>query len=291
MNNRKYLEDCLDSLYGVDIHFTFDVVLVDNGSTDGTLEMVRARFPQVLMIENGANVGLSRATNQGIKATSGRYVLLLNDDTLVNGPSLDALVGALESDPKVGAAGGKLLNGDGSLQSGYSRFSTLREEFLIATALGGVLWEAYPYGNDAEEPLDVDWLGSACLLLRRSALDQTGLLDEEYFIYGDEADLQYRLRKSGWRVSYVPACTTIHFGGRSLDRWRRRKMVYRGKMLFYRKNYGAGKTAVLRFMFAVLSLAKMVVWGTAFLVPAWRTRAKRELASNADVIKVCWKLA
>jgi GT2 family glycosyltransferase len=290
MNNRKYLRDCLASLYGAGLRAAFDVVVVDNGSTDGTQDMLREGYPLVQLIENHRNVGLSRASNMGIQATDGRYVLLLNDDTLVNRESLDSLVQFLDKHPECAVAGGRLLNADGSLQAGFANFSTLREEFLIATALGQVFWKGYPYCNDASEPREVDWLGSACLLLRRSALESTGLLDEEFFIYGDEADLQYRLKSAGWQVYFLPYVHTIHFGGRSLDRWRRRKMVYRGKLLFYRKNYGKLRTALLRALFAVLTLGKLAVWALAFTNPKWRLRASRELRSNVEVLALCAKL-
>ena len=135
------------------------------------------------------------------------------------------------------------------------------------------------------------WLSSACLMVRRAALNQVGLLDEEYFIYGDEADLQYRLQQAGWKVYYLPYATTIHYGGRSMDRWRRRKMVYRGKMMFYQKNYGPTKTAALRAMLASLSVVKMVPWGVAYVAPTWRERAQKELQSNLDVVKLCVSLS
>ncbi len=128
---------------------------------------------------------------------------------------------------------------------------TLAEEFLIATRLGEMLWEGYPSHRTGEAARKVDWLSSACLLLRRTALTQVGLLDEQYFIYGDETDLQYRLIKGGWSVYYLPHATTIHFGGRSMDRWRRRRMVYRGKMLFFKKNYDPLRHYALRAMLGI----------------------------------------
>jgi GT2 family glycosyltransferase len=290
-NNKAYLEPCIESLYGAGLRSSFDVVVTDNGSTDGGQAMLRQKFPQVQLIQNDHNVGLSRASNQGIAATHGRYVLLLNDDTLVNAASLDAMVEFLDSHPEVGAVGGRLLNADGSFQAGYANFSTLREEFLIATHLGEIIWDGYPSHEDDSQVRPVGWLSSACLLLRRKALDQVGLLDEEYFIYGDEADLQYRLQQAGWQVYYLPQAHTTHFGGRSMNRWRRRRMVYRGKMLFYRKNYGPVQTGLLRLMFGGLSLVKMLPWGAAFALPRWRERAQKELRSNMDVVKLCWKLA
>jgi N-acetylglucosaminyl-diphospho-decaprenol L-rhamnosyltransferase len=289
-NNKDYLEPCLYSLYEGGLRSHFDIVVVDNGSTDGSQAMLREKFPDVQLIQNDHNVGLGRASNQGIEATNGRHILLLNNDTLVNGPSLDAMVEFLDSHPEAGAVGGRLLNPDGSFQAGYANFSTLSEEFLIATRIGELLWPGYPSHIDVQREKSVGWLSSACLLVRRAALDQVGLLDEEYFIYGDEADLQYRLKQAGWQVCYLPTVTTIHYGGRSLDRWRRRKMVYRGKMLFYEKNYGPFRTGVLRILFGGLSMAKLLGWGTVVIAPRWRERAKKELRSNLDVVRLCWDL-
>ena len=289
-NNKNYLEPCLDSLYDGNMRSRFDVVVVDNGSTDGSQDMLKDRFPEVKIIQNDHNTGLGRASNQGIEATQGRYVLLLNNDTLVDGPSLDAMVEFMDENSKAGAVGGRLINPDGSFQAADSKFPSLSEEFLIATRLGTLFWPNFPDRTFATEVKPADWLGSACLLLRREALNKIGLLDEQYFIYGDEADLQYRLKKAGWKVYYLPNVITVHYGGRSMDRWRRRKMVYRGKMLFFRKNYGPFRTALLRIMLASLSLAKIVVWGGAYILPGKRDLSKKELRSNTDVLKLCWHL-
>lgn len=289
-NNWSYLDPCLQSLYDARLRCTFDVVVVDNGSTDGSQQMLREKYPAVKIVENGHNVGLSKASNQGIQATAGKYVLLLNNDTLVNQAALDGMVDYLDGHPEAGAVGGKLLNEDGSFQGGYAKFSTLREEFLIATGLGDRFLPGYPSHYDADHPLAVGWLSSACLLIRRAALDQVGLLDESYFIYGDEADLQFRLKRAGWQVIYLPQATTIHFGGRSMNRWKRRKMVYRGKMLFYMKNYGLWRALVLRVMFGAMSVLKAIVWSPIYLIPRWRERAGKELRSNWDVLRLSLKV-
>jgi GT2 family glycosyltransferase len=290
-NNKDYLEPCLHSLYNGGLRSRFDVVVVDNGSTDGSQAMLLEKFPQVRIIQNPGNVGLAKASNQGIVATTGRYVLLLNNDTLVNGSSLDAMVEFLDLNPDAGAVGGRLLNPDGSFQAGSADFSSLLEELLIATRLGELFWAGYPSHGDDNHVKAVGWLSSACLLIRRAALDQVGLLDDANFIYGDEADLQYRLKQAGWLAYYLPTANTIHYGGRSMDRWRRRKMVYRGKMLFYKKNYGPLQTASLRILFGGLSLAKLVAWQLASLSPRWQAQAQKELQSNLDIIKLCWKLS
>lgn len=289
-NNKEYLEPCVRSLFAGGLRNRFDVVVVDNGSTDGSQAMLRQMFPEVGLIQNDHNAGLSRASNQGIEATSGRYVLLLNNDTLVNGASLDALVEFLDATPDAGAVGGRLVNSDRTFQATYADFSTLRQELLIATGIGQLVRPGYPSHYDVDGCRAVAWISSACLLLRRAALMQVGLLDEEYFIYGDEADLQYRLQLAGWKVYYLPSVTTIHYGGRSLDRWRRRKMVYRGKLLFYRKHYGWRRTAALRLMFSVVSAAKILWWCVALVAPGRRERALREIRSSLEVMRVCWNL-
>lgn len=289
-NNKTYLEPCLESLYAAGLKYPFDVVVTDNGSTDGSQAMLAEKFPQVQLIQNDHNVGLGKASNQGILATQGRYVLLLNNDTIVNGPSIEALVDFMEAHPEAGAVGGTLLNPDGSFQSGYGSFSTLWEEFLIATRLSDRVAEGYPLHGRSNQIERVGWMSSACLLVRRSALDQVGLLDESYFIYGDEVDLQYRLHRAGWEVYFIPNSTTIHYGGRSLDRWRRRKMVYRGKMLFYQKHYGFLQTFLLRLMLAGLSLGKLAFWALNYLPASRRDQARKELHSNLDVIRLCFAL-
>src|SRR5512134_2425850 len=119
-NNKDFLDDCLRSLYEGNLKCSYDVLVVDNGSKDGSQQMLAEKYPQVKLIQNEGNVGLGKASNQGIQATNGRYVLLLNNDTIVNGPALDMLVEFLDAHPEAGAVAGKLLNPDGSFQSGYA---------------------------------------------------------------------------------------------------------------------------------------------------------------------------
>jgi GT2 family glycosyltransferase len=289
-NNKDYLDPCLKSLYDAGLENSFDVIVVDNGSTDGSQEMLREKYPDVKIIQNDHNVGLGKASNQGIEATTGEFILLLNNDTIVNKHALDSLANFMREHPDAGAVGGKLLNPDGSFQSGYGDFSTLWEEFLIAIRLGELSKPGYPLHGDSDTVCEVGWMSSANLLVRRKTLDDIGMLDESYFIYGDETDLQYRMHQAGWKVYYIPDATTIHYGGRSMNRWKRRRMVYRGKMLFYKKNYGAFRTTILRVMLFVLSFFKLLIWAAVWLIPSKRERAQLELNSNLDVLKLCLKL-
>lgn len=290
-NNKAYLDPCLKSLYDTGMRNSFDVIVVDNGSTDGSQQMLAEKYPEVKIIQNDSNLGLGKASNQGIEATHGKYVLLLNNDTIVNGAAFDAMVDFFEEHPRVGAVGGKILNPDGTTQSCYNYFSTVGEEFLIATRLGEKFRPGYPSVMNGNQIKSVDWMTSACLMVRRATLDEVGLLDENYFIYGDEVDLQYRIKKAGWDIYYLPEATTIHYGGRSMTRWPRRKLVYRGKMLFYKNHYGAWKTVTLRVMLAIVSFFKMLYWGILYLLPKQRELAQKEMRSNMDVIGLCFSLA
>ena len=289
-NNRDYLDPCLQSLYDSNLDSSFEVVVVDNGSTDGSQQMLRDKYPDVKIIQNEGNVGLGKASNQGIKSSDGEFILLFNNDTIVNKHALDSIVNVMREKPDAGAVGLKLLNGDGSFQSGYGNFSTLWEEFLIAIQVGERIWPGYPLQGDSKTIQQVGWMSSACLLVRRETLNQIGLLNEHYFIYGDETDLQYRMKKAGWKAYYIPDASIIHFGGRSMNRWKRRRMVYRGKMLFYKNNYGSFRTIILRFMLGILTSIKLLFWALIWILPNFRERAKLELDSNLDVIKLCIKL-
>jgi N-acetylglucosaminyl-diphospho-decaprenol L-rhamnosyltransferase len=286
-NNWKFLDPCLVSLYGAELVSKFDVVIVDNGSTDGTQAALHSRYPQIQLIQNDYNVGLSHATNQGIQATSGRYVLFFNDDTIVNSNGFDRFVEFLNTHPEAGAVGGKLIFPDGSFQSSYYKFPTLLSEFISATRLYFLTNPQHPSEPDVQHVTEADWITSACLMVRRAALDDVGLLDEIYFIYGDETDLQYRLKKKGWKVFYLPDVVTIHYGGKSLNRWKRRKLVYRGKIIFFDKNYGKFPAFILRFVFGMLSLFKLIPWGVYFILPFGRDVARKEISSNFEVLRLC----
>jgi len=241
----------------------------------------------VKIIQNDHNLGLGKASNQGIEATNGRYILLLNNDTIVNGPSFEAMVHFMEQHPRVAAVGGCVLNPDGSIQSCYNNFSSLGEEFLIATRIGEIIRPGYPAVTVADDIKSVDWITSACLMLRREALDQVGLLDESYFIYGDEEDLQLRLKKAGWEIYYLPEASIIHYGGRSMNRWSRRKLVYRGKILFFQKALWGIPYLDPPFHAGGIKLIENYPLGVCTILPKQRERSIKEIKSNLDVVGVC----
>jgi N-acetylglucosaminyl-diphospho-decaprenol L-rhamnosyltransferase len=291
-NNRDYLKQCLESIEAAQLPLAYEIVVADNGSTDGSQRMLAQRFPYVKLVQNEGNVGVARGNNQCIEHSTGRHIYILNNDTLVNSDSILAMVRFLEEHPTAGAVGGNLLNPDGSLQVSFCRFPTLWEEFLLVTHLGKRLNPYFP-GHNGVWPYvrAVDWISSASILVRRSAIEGIGLIDEEYFIYSDETDWQYRLWKAGWEVYYLPEVTTVHFGGGSFRPGDRRfTLVYRGRMLFARKHYGWLYSTMQRAMFALAALGRQAVWLALRALPGWRSAARLQLRANRETLRLCVRL-
>jgi GT2 family glycosyltransferase len=216
-----------------------ELLVVDNASSDGSSEMVRAQFPSVWLIENQENVGFAAANNQAIRRAHGRYVVLLNSDAELRRGALEALVAFMEVHPRAGAAGARLLNADGSLQPSCHPLPTPEREFWRLLFLEPVWPRAtYPMGRwDTTAPRRVEAIKGACLILRRAALDRVGLLDEDYFMYTEEVDLCYRLAQAGWELWWVPQAMVTHYEGQSTRQAAERMFVqlYRSKVHFFRK--------------------------------------------------------
>ena len=288
-NTSNYTAQCLDSVAQYPPRCSYEIVVVDNASTDNSADWLEEYYPNIKLIRSQENRGIAGGNNIGIRAGSSRYVLLLNNDTLVLPKTLDQVVDFLEKHPEAGGVGGQLLNDDGSFQSADYKFASLWQEFLVATKIGETFRPYYPSNPPQDEIREVDWMSTAFMLFRRDALEQVGLVDEEYFIYSDESDLQYRLHQAGWKIFNLPYVQTIHFGGKSLTPWRRRKMVYRGYLLFYHKHYSRWELVVLRLLFAAVAAVKLPLWAIASLLPGRRERAGHELNSNWEILRMCFE--
>jgi GT2 family glycosyltransferase len=242
-NCREPLRQCLS---GLQVGGTLSrVVVIDNASTDGTAEMIRQDFSSALLVANAENRGFAAACNQGIRATTEEFVLLLNPDTLPEATGLRALLQTMIDQPTIGACGPRILNPDGTLQRSCRRFPTLG--VILCAELG---WQE-PYrmsGWAHDTTREVDQLMGSCLLLRRAALEQVGLLDERFFLYFEEVDLCWRLKRAGWRVLFVSQASVVHLGGQSsaADRSAALRHRYRSLFEFYRKHFPRWQLPLLR---------------------------------------------
>ena len=214
------LVDCVRSVLADDGAGTPEVVVVDNGSDDGSVAALRAAFPDVEVVDPGRNVGYAGAANRGIAATSAPYVAISNADLVVAPGTAAALVGRLEAEPDLAAVGPALLNPDGS-QYPSARAHASNVDAVGHAVLGRVLprnrfTRRYRQLDAAwDQPRDVDWISGALLFQRRSAIDSVGGWDEQYFMYMEDLDLCWRLRRIGWRVAYEPAGRATHVQGAS----------------------------------------------------------------------------
>jgi GT2 family glycosyltransferase len=274
-NTRQMLVDCLSSVQATVADLACEVIVVDNGSTDGSQAMLRQRFPGVHLIQNDENVGFARANNQAITASQGRYMLLFNSDAIATPDAIQALLDLARAAVRAGIVGAQLVNRDGSFQASHTSFPTLWQEFLMLTGLGRLIYGYwYPSHGPEEEkgPQTVDYVEGACLLVRREALEAVGGLDESYFMYAEEVDWCYAMREKGWQVWYQPEAKVIHLGGGSSRNRRpqREADLYRSRVQFFRKHYGDRVARLLKAQIYALTAIKLFIHRLLRLVSGGR---------------------
>jgi hypothetical protein len=219
-NAQRYLELCLESLAAAPPRRSMEVIVVDNASSDGTAEMIEARYRWVKLMRSPENLGFSRGNNLGIRECRGRYIALVNPDVQVLPGCLDALADFLDVNPRVGNAGPRVLNPDGTLQSSCRRFPTLWNNFCSATGLTSMFkgWRFFAGEHMFYFPHDrtmtVDVLVGCFSMIRRETFDAVGLLDENLFMYGDDVDWCRRAWNAGWQVVFFPGAQAIHDRGK-----------------------------------------------------------------------------
>jgi GT2 family glycosyltransferase len=253
----KDLIQCLDSIRKYRPFGKYEVIVVDNASTDETVDIVRIRFPEVMMIVNSDNKGFAAANNQGIEKSQSEYILLLNPDTILHPGSLDLLIDFMDSNKEVRACGPKLLNADGTIQRSVRHFPTFRGALYRHTAFRflGIFRKDYKKwlmkDFDHETRKEVDQLMGAALLIRKAVIDRIGGMDERFFMYYEEVDLCYRIQQAGWRIVFVPEALITHLGSRSSGQIpvRKRIMMLTSLLKFFRKHRGKSITAVFNCLF------------------------------------------
>lgn len=266
-NSGHMLRDCAVSLFETVKTSPMEVIVVDNASTDASIEECRAACPGVQFIENDFNNWFTGGTNQAIEASSGRYLLCLNPDTVCHPGAIDSLVEFLDRNPQAGIAGPKLLNGDGTLQPSCRKF--LLSRYLVLKHL--LPWRILPESWkkrvvleywDHDETIQSDWIIGACLLVRRKAVEEVGLKDEDFPMFHEETDWCCRMRKKGWQTWFLHSASITHFGSVSAMKYWGRDLVlqfYRGKHRFLKKHYGPLTLLVHRLLLTLLLTARLVI--------------------------------
>jgi N-acetylglucosaminyl-diphospho-decaprenol L-rhamnosyltransferase len=244
-NTHDDLAGCLSSLTAHPPATPQQIVVVDNASTDGSADLVSATWPEIRVIRNETNVGFARATNQGIRATTSDLVLLLNSDTIVPSGSVDALCAALLSAPQAAAVGPRLVDRSGLAELSFGRmispWNELRQKTLGWLSVAGPAWARHRLQAWITVQRYADWVSGACLLVRRRSAEDAGLLDERFFMYGEDVDFCATLRANGGRILFVPAIQVVHLRGRSSRATPAATMAAyrRSQVAFYQKHHPA----------------------------------------------------
>lgn len=274
-NVKEPLRRCLESIYEETKGIAFEIFVVDNASGDGSSQMIRHSFPQVKLIENKENVGFARACNQGLCRAQGRYVVLLNPDTWLPDDALGQMVAFLDRHPNIGVLGPRIVDRDGIVDPRCARrYPSLRSELFEKLRLDRRFPHSRLFGDylmtywDHKDSREVDALSGACMTIRWEVVEDVGLLDEDFFMYGEDVEWCYRIKQTGWRVFFYTQPTVMHLGARSSQLVAEQMGIeaLRSMYLFFLKARGPRYAAAYRILILGLSIAKQVIFLVASLV-------------------------
>jgi len=264
-NVRELVLDCLASIREAKLGVSYEVILVDNGSADFTVETVSRQFPETRILALPKNIGFGAGNNRGLEVMRGRHAVLLNSDTIVLPGGLEACVRYLDEHPRVGAVGPQLLNPDRTKQNCIHNSPNLVSEVVGQSLLRRLFPRRYPSKLvDYDGPVEVEAVLGACLFARREVIEQVGMIDEGYFFFLEETDWCHRIRAAGWRIVHLPDAYVIHLYGESTKKktpLRTRIEYYRSRYLFFQKNRSAAAYRVLRAIVMAKILLGVVFGG------------------------------
>lgn len=253
-NTEALTRDCLKSIVEKTSDVNYDIWVVDNNSNDNSCEMIKREFPQVHLLENKENKGFGAANNQAIKLSDAKYVFLLNTDTLLLNNAVKILYDYIEANPEIGACGGNLFDSNGNHVHCYGHYKTFMSKMVKTFKLGCFFPKEDFINNDkgqneGNEFKEVDIIVGADLMLKRSVLDRVGIFDEDFFLYDEETELQYRIKQAGYKIMLNPDSKIAHLEGKSTkNRARSRAHKMESEILCYKKCYGTKKLGLYKLI-------------------------------------------
>lgn len=244
-NTKKFLKNCITSVYRNPPDFSYEVIVVDNASTDSSKKMVKEHFPGVKLIQNPSNLGFAAANNLGVECSQGRHILFLNSDTLVHLGTLTGAVKFMDSHPEAGIMGCKTLNMDGTLQPTAYGFPSIVRMFSFVIGMNRIL--KLSRFKDLSKTRTSGYIQGSFLLVRKNVLEEVGKFDDKFFMYSEDIDLCHRVKLAGWKAYYYPEITITHFGGGSIkDSKQALESFIRSIIYLYRKHRSFGELKLLK---------------------------------------------
>lgn len=297
-NTKEYLKGCLESVEKEKKELSCEVFVVDNASSDGSSEMVNIEFPQVVLHANEKNVGFAKANNQAIQKSRGKYILLLNPDTVVLDGCLTKLFEFMEKHPDVGASGGRILNPDGEVELFRSakRFPTPLTKFYVDVHLDKIFPWVRIFGKyaitgwDRDDVREVDVLSGAFMFVRREIIQDVGLLDESFFLLAEDLDWCRRIKQKKWKISFNPEAQIIHYGGKSIDQVKltRMKNEIHSHLLYFQKHHTGFAVFQYRVLAGFTNLLKTIFWIFKYIFGKNRNQASTNLKTHFQAILYCF---
>jgi GT2 family glycosyltransferase len=286
-NTRQLVMESLQSLYRAIGDFSMEVFVVDNGSSDGSVEAVRTTFPRVILVANTKNIGFAKANNEALRRARGKYFLFLNTDVILHGDAVAALLEFMEKTPQAGIVGAQLLNPDGTKQNSFDNFPTLLSEGLNKSLLRMFFPNRFPSKRlSLSSPTAVESVIGACMMVRKDAVDEVGPMDEDYFFFMEETDWCYRVRQRGWGVYLVPQAQAVHLQGGTADRVKVQAKLeyYRSRYFFFKKHRGTLQAGVLRGILLLKLSMSLPLHSLLCMFTFFQDRKARQKLANT------WKL-
>ena len=281
-NVRDFLRDCLRSVYQQTRDIAFEIIVVDNASSDGSVEMLKREFPQVKLLDNSENKGFAAASNQGMAIAKGRYFLLLNPDTVILDNAIAKTVAFADKRSEAAVTACRVLSQDGSLQRTCSMYPSLLNMFLEDVFLSKIFAKNHFFGRERmtwwqyDDVREVDVVAGSFMLVRKEAIDKVGVMDERFFMYSEDTDWCYRFKNAGWKIVFTPVSKIVHCGDKSSEQARLEMgLQLRGSnLLFMKKHKNTATYALACFLVGLFFFLRMPYWlGVAIISKKKRKEA------------------
>lgn len=298
-NTKGILKDCLQSISGFLKDSSKEIIVIDNNSIDGTLDLIRSEFKGVKIIENKENLGFGKANNQGMKQAKGEFILLLNSDTVASKEALDKCLDYLKSDSNVGVLGCRLRKPDGCLEDSCGMFYSLWNAVFGGMELNSILDKLriirlrFPRyllsACDLQQTQEVNWVAGAFMFLRRDVFKQTLGFDEKIFMYDEELEWCYRIKKKGWKVVYFPLAEIVHIGrgsSNSNSETEINKRILSGKEYYFKKHFGETKAFIFKVLIFLSGIIKLPIWFIIYIFSGFKVVSKTRM--RFQISSIMW---